>query len=326
MPPAAFSSSNNPVRGSQGQSQSQGLGSNSPSWGIANQIQKTLGSLSVEQIDRMFSMAEELREEEGAYLTPREVMPQEARSAGGFDLMPLVIGGEEWARIEAGLSQRVKAWNLFLRDIYSGQEILKAEVVPYEVVYGDPNFHRGCARLPGVTANYLQLTAFDLQQDERGQWLVVEDHLGVAEGASYALKKRQILRQVAPRLFDGLEILPIEDFAAQVLDVLQELVRIPDGGARGVLLAQGSSDEYYLDDAALARQMGVSIVQGNDLVVLDSRLYLKTIGGVEPVDVVLRRMATSLLDPVTFDPASRYGVPGLLSCVRKGALAVANGL
>ena len=82
---------------------------------------------------------------------------------------------------------------------------------------------------------------------------MVEDHLGVADGASYALKKRQILRQIAPRLFDGLEILPIEDFAAQVLDVLQELVRIPDGGARGVLLAQGSSDEYYLDDAALAR-------------------------------------------------------------------------
>jgi uncharacterized circularly permuted ATP-grasp superfamily protein len=160
----------------------------------------------------------------------------------------------------------------------------------------------------------------------RGQWLVVEDHLSVADGASYALKKRQILRQIAPRLFDGVEVLPIEDFAAQVLDVLQELVRIPEGGARGVLLAQGSSDEYYLDDAALARQMGVPIVQGNDLVVLDSRLYLKTIAGIEPVDVVLRRMATSLLDPVVFDAASRFGVPGLLSCVRKGSLAVANGL
>jgi len=240
--------------------------------------------------------------------------------------MPLVIEGEEWAQIEAGLAQRVHAWNLFLRDIYSGQEILKAGVVPYEIVYSDPNFHRGCARLPGVTANYLQLSAFDLQQDARGQWLVVEDHLGVAEGASFALKKRQILRQILPRLFDGLEILPIEDFAAQVMDELQELVRIPDGRARGVLLAQGSSDDYYLDHAALARQMGVSIVQGSDLVVLDSRLFLKTIAGVEPVDVVLRRLSTSLLDPVTFDPASRFGVPGLLSCVRKGSLAVANGL
>ena len=271
-------------------------------------------------------MAEELREEEGAYVSPRDPAQQEWRSRGGFDLMPLVIGGEEWARIETGLTQRVRAWNLFLRDIYSGQEILKAGVVPYEIVYADPNFHRGCARLPGVTANYLQLTAFDLQQDARGQWLVVEDHLGVAEGASYALKKRQILRQIAPRLFDGLEILPIEDFAAQVMDVLQGLVRIPDGRARGVLLAQGSSDDYYLDHASLARQMGVSIVQGSDLVVLDSRLYLKTIAGVEPVDVVLRRLPTSLLDPVIFDPTSRFGVPGLLSCVRKGTLAVANGL
>jgi uncharacterized circularly permuted ATP-grasp superfamily protein/uncharacterized alpha-E superfamily protein len=325
MTAAAFSSSyQSSASGSQ--AQSQGFGPDSASIGVAGQIQKTLGSLSLEQLDRIFSMAEELREEEGAYLTPRETTPQEARSAGGFDLMPLVVGGEEWTRIEAGLTQRVRAWNLFLRDIYSGQEILKAGVVPYEIVYSDPNFHRGCARLPGVTASYLQLTAFDLQQDVRGQWLVVEDHLGVADGASYALKKRQILRQIAPRLFDGLEILPIEDFAAQVLDVLQELVRIPDGGVRGVLLAQGSSDEYYLDDAALARQMGVPIVQGNDLVVLDSRLYLKTIAGIEPVDVVLRRMTTSLLDPVVFDASSRYGVPGLLSCVRKGSLAVANGL
>ncbi len=323
MPPAAYSS-NNPALGSQ--LQSQGLGTPSVSWGVAHQIQKTLGSLSLEQLDRIFSLADELREEEGTYLAPRDASPQDAKSAGGFDLMPLVVGGDEWSRIEAGLTQRVRAWNLFLRDIYSGQEILKAGAIPYDIVYSDPNFHRGCARLPGVTANYLQLTAFDLQQDVRGQWLVVEEHLGVADGASYALKKRQILRQIAPRLFDGLEILPIEDFAAQVLDVLQELVRIPDGGARGVLLAQGSSDEYYLDDAALARQMGVPIVQGNDLVVLDSRLYLKTIGGIEPVDVVLRRMATSLLDPVVFDMGSRYGVPGLLSCVRKGALAVANGL
>ncbi len=308
------------------QSQRQSQGGDSPSAAVSLQIQKTLGAMPLEQLDRIFSLAEELREEEGVDLGPRDQSQQERRSGGGFDLMPLVIDGEQWARIEAGLAQRVRVWNLFLRDIYSGQEILKAGVVPYEIVYADPNFHRGCARLPGVTANYLQLTAFDLQQDHRGQWMVVEGHLGVAEGANYALKKRQILRQVAPRLFDGLEILPIEDFAAQVMDVLQELVRIPDGRARAVLLAQGSSDDYYLDHAALARQMGVSIVQGSDLVVLDSRLYLKTIAGVESVDVVLRRLSTSLLDPVTFDPASRFGVPGLLSCVRKGSLAVANGL
>lgn len=312
--------------GPQSQSQSQGFGPEPGSAGVTSQVQKTLSSLSPEKLERVFSMADEMREEEGSYLAPREITAPDARATGGFDLMPLVIGGEEWSRIEHGLSQRVRAWNLFLRDIYSGQEILKAGVVPYEIVYSDPNFHRGCARLPGVTAAYLQLTAFDLQQNSKGHWMVVEEHLGVADGASYALKKRQIMRQIMPRLFDGQEVLPIEDFAAQVLDVLQELVRIPDRDARGVLLAQGSSDEYYLDDAALARQMGVPIVQGNDLVVLDSRLYLKTIGGIEPVDVVLRRLATSLLDPVTFDPASRYGVPGLLSCVRKGALAVANGL
>jgi uncharacterized circularly permuted ATP-grasp superfamily protein/uncharacterized alpha-E superfamily protein len=294
--------------------------------GTEFQIQQALRSMPGDRLERIFSQAEELHKEDGTYLLPQEPARSPERSSGGFDLMPLVIPGDEWTRIEAGLTQRVRAWNLFLRDVYSGQEILKAGVVPYEIVYSDPNFHRACARLPGVTTNYLQLTAFDLQQDVSGHWLVVEDHLGVADGASYALKKRQILRQIAPWLFEGLEILPIEDFAAQVLDVLRELMRISEGVARGVLLAQGSGDEYYLDDAALARQMGVPIVQGSDLVVLDSRLYLKTIAGVEPVDVILRRLTTSLLDPVIFDPSSRFGVPGLLSCVRKGSLAVANGL
>lgn len=290
------------------------------------QLQNSLGSLSPDQLDRIFSLADELREESGSYLESRDAAGSQRRSDNGCDLMPLVIDGGEWARIEAGLLQRVRAWNLFLRDIYSGQEILRANVVPYEIVYADPNFHRGCARLPGVTASYLQLSAFDLQQDAYGQWTVVEDYLGVAEGASYALKKRQILRRIAPRLFDGREILPIEDFAVQVLDVLRELVREPDGGAHGVLLARGSNDTHYLDHAALAREMGLLIVQGSDLVVLDGRLYLKTIAGVERVDVVLRRLSTSLLDPVTFDSTSRYGVPGLLSCVRKGSLAMANGL
>jgi uncharacterized circularly permuted ATP-grasp superfamily protein/uncharacterized alpha-E superfamily protein len=324
MAATASSSSDSSVPAGQAQSQSQGGAP--PGSGLAYQVQKNLSSLSPEQLERIFSAADELREEEGPYIGSREIMTSDAASGAGFDLMPLVLGGDQWARIEAGLLQRVRAWNLFLRDIYSGQEILKANVVPYEIVYADPNFHRGCARLPGVTVNYLQLTSFDLQQDARGQWLVVEDQLGVAEGASYALKKRQILRQIAPRLFDGLEILPTEDFAAQLLNVLRELVRVPDGAARSVLLAQGGSDDHYLDHATLARQMGVSIVQGNDLVVLDSRLYLKTIAGIEPVDAILRRLPTALLDPVTFDPVSRLGVPGLLSCVRKGTLAVANGL
>ncbi len=285
-----------------------------------------LNSLSDEQLSRIFSLAEEMQEEEGTYVAPKNAAQQEWSFANGFDLMPLVISGDEWSRLEAGVLQRVRAWNFFLRDIYTGQEILKAGVVPYDIVYADPNFHRGCARLPCATPNYLQLTAFDLRQDSRGHWIVVEDHLGVAEGASYALKKRQAMKQVAPHLFDGLDIWPIDDFATQVMDVLRAQVPKSSDRVRGVLLAQGSKDEHYLDHATLARQMGVSIVQGTDLVVLDSRLYLKTITGMDRVDVVLRRMATSMLDPVTFDPRSRYGVPGMLSCVRKGELAMANGM
>ena len=292
---------------------------------VMTDLQHQLGAMSPDNVERMFALADELHEEDGAYYPGGEARPH-GRGNSGFDLMPVVIGGEEWAYIEAGLTQRVRAWNSFLHDIYHAQDILKAGVVPYEAVYADPNFHRGCARMPCAPVPYLQLTSFDLQRNAQGTWQVLEENLGVGEGATYALKKRQVMRQIAPRLFEGREILPVEDFAAQVLDVLQELARKPEGVARSVLLAQGSADDHYLDHAALARQMGVPIVQGNDLVVLDSRLFLKTIAGMERVDVVLRRLYTSLLDPVTFDGGSRVGVPGLLSCVRKGTLAVANGL
>ena len=165
---------------------------------VAGRIEADLAEISREQLARIFSLAEELREEDGAYLSPKETGQRKGSLGGGFDLMPLVVAGEEWAHLEAGLIQRIRAWNYFLRDVYTGQEILKAGVVPYEIVYADPNFHRGCARLTAALPNYLQLTAFDLQRTSRGQWLVMQDHLSVAEGASYALRKRQIMRQIAP--------------------------------------------------------------------------------------------------------------------------------
>jgi uncharacterized circularly permuted ATP-grasp superfamily protein len=194
-------------------------------------LQDRLENLPPDQLARIFSLAEEFREEDGAYLGARDSLLARNWEENGTDLMPFILEGEEWARLQAGLIQRIRAWNCFLRDIYTGQEILKADVVPYELVFTDPNFHRGCARLTAVMPHYLQLTAFDLQRTARGQWMVVEDHLGVAEGATYALKKRQVMRQTASRLFDGIEILPIDDFAIQVMDVLQEWVRKP--AARG---------------------------------------------------------------------------------------------
>jgi uncharacterized circularly permuted ATP-grasp superfamily protein len=182
-----------------------------PAAASTRRLRETLESWSPEQRARIFGWAEELCEEDGAYFGGREAIRREVPAH--FDLLPLVLGGEEWAQLEAGLTQRIRAWNLFLRDIYTGQEILKAGIVPYDIVYSDPNFQRGCARLTAAAPNYLQLTAFDLQKTAQGRWVVIEDHLSVAEGASYALRKRQIMRQIAPRLFDGVEVMPIDDFA-----------------------------------------------------------------------------------------------------------------
>jgi uncharacterized circularly permuted ATP-grasp superfamily protein/uncharacterized alpha-E superfamily protein len=292
---------------------------------VYDQIEAVLHGMSPADIERLSRLAQDLMRDQGITFHVYHDQQGTERILP-FDLMPLPVAPEEWNAIEIGLSQRVKAWNAFLSDIYSNQEILKANIIPYEVVYADPEFHRECVGIKVVQNTYVHVAATDLIRDAKGRWLALEDHLSNPTGASYALQNRRVLSQICPQLMEGLPLMPIYDYPTQLLETLQAVAPTGPAAARVVLLSPGIYNEAYYDHSSLARQMGIPLVQGGDLIVLDSHLYLKTIGGLERVDVVYRRLDSAFIDPVTFRADSHLGVPGLLSCLRKGTVTIANAL
>jgi uncharacterized circularly permuted ATP-grasp superfamily protein/uncharacterized alpha-E superfamily protein len=288
-------------------------------------IEEKLQSLGPAGVARLAGSAQDFMREQGITLA-QTTSATDDEAILPFDLLPLILSESEWTTIEHGLSQRVRAWNAFLKDIYHDQDILRANLVPFELVYSDPNFLRPCMGLSVAQDVYVHVSAADLVRGPKGEWLVLEDHMSDAMGSSYALQGRRILSQLCGDWFEGAPIQPIYDFPTQLLETLQAIAPGGPSTPRVVLLSPGFSHEASYDHAQLARQMGVPLVQGGDLLVLDGELYLKTIGGLERVDVVYRRLDGADIDPVTLRSDSRLGVPGLISCVRKGTVTVANAL
>lgn len=292
---------------------------------VCQRLKETIGSLSPEALGRLTRTAQELMRDQGITFQNNADRSGNERILP-FDLLPLTVAAEEWTALEQGLTQRVQTWNSFLRDIYGGQEILKAGIVPYEVVYSDPHFRRECVGVKVPQDIFLHVAAIDLIRDEESRWVVMEDQISNPTGAAYALQNRRILSQVTPQFMEGVPLSPVYQYPAQLLETLQAAAPGGGGGARVVLLSPGIDHEAYYDHAALARQMGIPLVQSGDLIVLDSEVYLKTIGGLDRVNVIYRRLDGSYIDPVTKRRGNRYGIPGLLSCVRQGTVTVANSL
>jgi uncharacterized circularly permuted ATP-grasp superfamily protein/uncharacterized alpha-E superfamily protein len=276
-------------------------------------------------MERTWQRAQEMIAEQGLHVGTLTGGVQQSEHLP-IDLFPYVIGATEWRHLQAGVAQRIRAWNAFLKDIYTSQEILKAGVVPFELIYEDPRYQRPCMNVPVMRNIFLNVTAVDLIRDQAGQWLVLDDHVANPSGAAYALQARRVLSQVSPELMEGQTVAPVHTYPTQLLETLQYVA--PNGAlaARAVLLTRGIEDETFYDHSLLARQMGIPLVQSGDLIVLDGELYLKTISGLEKVDVIYRRLHTESIDPVSFHTESRGGVAGLLSCVRNGTVSVANAL
>ena len=297
--------------------------------GVYDHIETVLSNNSAADLERLTRRAQEFMQEQGITFNlydDRQEAPQNTERILPFDLFPLIIAADEWAQLEIGLIQRVKAWNALLRDLYGSQEILKAGVIPYDLIYSDPRYARECVGLKPVRDIYIHAAAVDLFRNAAGQWLVVEDQLSNPTGASYALQNRRALSQVCPQLMEGQEVTPIHHYATQLLETLQAVTPTGRSTARVVLLSPGIYNEAYYDHSSLARQMGIPLVTGGDLIVLDNHVYLKTIGGLERVEVIYRRLDSDYMDPITFRPDSLLGVPGLVSCVRKGTVTIANAL
>jgi uncharacterized circularly permuted ATP-grasp superfamily protein len=240
------------------------------------------------------------------------------------DLLPRIIHAAEWARIEAGLTQRITALNEFLRDCYHEQKILNDRVVPRELVYSCPHFRREMRGIHVPRAAYVAVMGTDLVRLPSGEFAVLEDNLRVPSGVSYMLTSRQVMKRVFPKLLRECQVRPIEHYGRALLATLRSLA--PQGRSEPaiVLLTPGVFNSAYFEHSYLARQMGIELVEGRDLLVHENVVYMRTTGGLRRVDVIYRRVDDDFVDPLAFRRDSILGVPGLLNAYRSGNVTLAN--
>jgi uncharacterized circularly permuted ATP-grasp superfamily protein len=242
-----------------------------------------------------------------------------------FDVIPRIVSTQEWARVCAGLTQRVTALNLFIDDLYGAAKVVKDRVVPAEVIAASPGFRPQCAGAHPAHGIWAHICGSDLVRDADGTMYVLEDNLRVPSGVSYMLENRQVTKRVFADLFRDLDIHPVDSYPTRLFELLASLSPRRDDTPVVVVLTPGVFNSAYFEHAFLAQQMGVPLIEGGDLVVdADDCVYLRTIAGLCRVDVIYRRVDDAFLDPEVFRPDSLLGVPGLMRAWRAGNVAIAN--
>ena len=247
-----------------------------------------------------------------------------------FDLIPRIIPADEWQRMERGLVQRVTAMNRFLHDVYHGQEILKAGVVPAEQILNNAQFR---PEMMGVTLPgriYSHIAGIDIvraaQPDGSGTYYVLEDNLRVPSGVSYMLENRKMMMRLFPELFAGHRVAPVAHYPDLLLDTLRAVAPPSVNEPTVVVLTPGMYNSAYFEHAFLAQQMGIELVEGQDLFVKDNFVYMRTTQGPRRVDVIYRRVDDDFLDPTAFRKDSTLGCAGLLDAYRKGNISLCNAI
>jgi uncharacterized circularly permuted ATP-grasp superfamily protein len=243
-----------------------------------------------------------------------------------FDLIPRIIPSREWSRLEAGLIQRITALNLFLHDLYHEQKILKDGVVPAAQVLSAKHFRREFMNFSVPHDIYIHICGTDLIRDKDGTYLVLEDNLRCPSGVSYMIENRSAMRRAFPNLFQSYGVRPVEGYPEILLKSLLHIAPDTNDKPNVVLLTPGVYNSAYFEHCFLARQMGIPIVEGRDLLVQDTRVYMRTTAGLLPVDVIYRRIDDDFLDPAVFRSDSMLGVPGLVASYRAGNVALANSI
>jgi uncharacterized circularly permuted ATP-grasp superfamily protein len=241
-----------------------------------------------------------------------------------YDLLPRIITAAEWSKVEHGLMQRITALNLFLKDIYNEGLILRDGIVPREVVFSCKHYRRQMIGLQVPRNIYIAICGTDLIRLENGEFVVLEDNLRVPSGVSYMLTNRRVMKRIFPQLFRSYNVRPIEQYTQLLLGTLRSLA--PEGRPEPniVLLSPGVFNSAYFEHAYLARQMGIELVEGRDLVVHDNIVYMRTTSGLRRVDVIYRRVDDDFIDPLSFRPDSILGVAGLFNAYRAGNVTLAN--
>jgi uncharacterized circularly permuted ATP-grasp superfamily protein len=243
-----------------------------------------------------------------------------------FDLVPRVISAREWARIEAGLVQRITALNLFLHDIYHEQHIINDGTIPPHYVMSARHFRREFVNFPVPRDVYIHVCGTDLIRDDKGDWLVLEDNARCPSGVSYVLENRRALKRTFPQIFEAAGVRPVEAYPMELLRTLQYSAPVGIVDPTVVVLTPGAYNSAYFEHTYLARQMGVEIVEGRDLLVKDQHVFMRTTKGLQPVHVIYRRIDDDFLDPTVFRRDSALGVPGLVNAARAGNVSLANSI
>ncbi len=250
-----------------------------------------------------------------------------------FDIVPRIIPAAEWALIERGLRQRVGALNMFLQDVYGAQRIIQAGLVPAEQVFCNAQYRPEMQDLAVQGGIYAHVAGIDIvraaqpqHSSEQASYYVLEDNLRVPSGVSYMLENRRMMLRLFPELFGRQSVAPVEHYPDLLLDTLRQVAPSGVDGPTVVVLTPGAHNSAYFEHAFLAQQMGVELVQGNDLFVHDETLFMRTTQGPRRVDVVYRRIDDDFLDPLCFRADSALGVAGLLSVYRAGRVTLANAI
>ena len=243
-----------------------------------------------------------------------------------FDVIPRVLTARTWRRLEAGLKQRVQALNLFLEDVYGRKLILRQGVVPAEAVLSSPLYLREVDGMPAPRGVRCHIAGVDLVRDHKGDFLVLEDNLRTPSGVSYVLANRAVMKRVLPDLFSGYAVRPVEGYCHLLLRNLRWLAPEGVSDPTVVLLTPGIHNSAYYEHLYLAKEMGIELVEGTDLVVDQDQVFMRTTRGLRRVHVIYRRVDDDWLDPIFGQPDSLVGVPGLVNAYRAGGVTIANGL
>jgi uncharacterized circularly permuted ATP-grasp superfamily protein len=241
-----------------------------------------------------------------------------------FDIIPRIIAAAEWDILERGLTQRIRALNLFIGDVYGRGRILADGVVPRSVVESSSGYFKECQGLTPPRGVWCHVTGTDLVRDTAGNFLVLEDNLRCPSGVSYVLANRRILKRTFPQVFEAIDIRSVDDYPPLLLDMLHSIA--PAGASRptAALLTPGVFNSAYFEHTFLAQQAGIELVEGRDLVVADGYVHMRTTKGLKRVDVLYRRVGEDFLDPTVFRPDSLLGVPGIMEVYKAGKVAMAN--
>lgn len=241
-----------------------------------------------------------------------------------LDVVPRVISAGEWAKLERGITQRVKALEMFLDDVYGEQEILRDGVVPKRLITSCEHFHRQAMGIKPPNGVRIHVAGIDLIRDEHGDFRVLEDNLRSPSGVSYVMENRRTMARVFPDLFASHRVRAVGDYSTHLLRALRASAAFNEADPNVVVLTPGVANSAYFEHSLLARQMGVELVEGRDLFCRDNVVYMRTTEGEQRVDVIYRRIDDDFLDPMQFRPDSMLGVAGLLNAARAGNVVISS--